>query len=277
MDNLEQLVAFHLPELTYERTDLARATVAAEDLARHCPLDNGRHDFHKITATLGGLDILPLEILNMIVSDLDLHTLTTFQAVNKCARLHVDRLPQYKIIFTKAPDALRAAVASGAASWISCARLSNVLCSTVCSRCPDFGAFVYLLTCERVCLLCLSYNGDFAPVPRYMARRLYGLNRAYLDRLNNITTFPATYSHSVRKREKGIVLVDRPAAFAAGIRRHGSFEKLRHFVVHRLIAISTGRHGPGVISTQITTAHTGYRTCSLYRCQKRICGVGDLL
>lgn len=243
MDEFQQLIVSHLPELTYERTDLVSITVEAEELARHCPLDNGRHDFtnNNMATTLGDLAVMPPEVLSMMLSALDLCSLTIFRAVNKCSRLHVDNLPQYKIIFAHAPSVLRAAIASGAGSWISCAQLANVLSNITCSRCADFGAFIYLLTWERVCFMCLSYSNDFLPLSANKAKTVYGLKKTSLNDLHTLTTIPGTYSHSLLVRKKRIRLVDPLAAFEAGIRQHSSVESMTTFFDQRCSALAMYR------------------------------------
>lgn len=92
MDEAEQVIAHNLSKSTYERTDLKNVTVSAENLAKRCTLDNGRHGFRDILETLGALNKLPLEILQMIFLVIGLRSLTTLLSVNRCARLYVDNL-----------------------------------------------------------------------------------------------------------------------------------------------------------------------------------------
>src|SRR2546430_7279285 len=120
MDELAEAVTINVERFTYRRTDLTNATLDPEKLARCCPLDNRRRESTNVDVTLGVLDVLPLELLNTVLLKLDLRSLTTLRAVNRCARLTVDVIPQYKRIFTHSPRVLRAALSLGAASWISC-------------------------------------------------------------------------------------------------------------------------------------------------------------
>lgn len=77
----------------------------AQDLERHCPLDNGRHD---ITVTDGDEDIcaipLPRELVHSIIKHLDIRSLTTFRGASKRAMEMVDGTFEYQEIMRRAPQ-----------------------------------------------------------------------------------------------------------------------------------------------------------------------------
>jgi hypothetical protein len=72
---------------------------------------------------LGSLAILPLELLQRILSQLDLCTLMDFQRVNQLALQSVASIPQYKAINTHANDALRGILTIKTGRWITCETL----------------------------------------------------------------------------------------------------------------------------------------------------------
>lgn len=214
-NELDTFTTENLSKLTYPRDDLHHVTVRPEDLERYLPLDNGRHSFDKITSNLGKLDVLPLEILQMFLSHLDLQTITTLRSVNKCARLYVDSVPEYQKILAHAPSVLRASIGTGAATWITCTQLFDTLVNPICCRCPDFAPFIYLLTGQRVCYVCLCHYDDFLPISPAMARRTYELSDESIVALNRIIVLPGSYSRCGAKRKGGSALVDRTAALSA--------------------------------------------------------------
>ncbi len=67
------------------------------DLERPCPFDNRRHNTQDI-ATLGTLETLPVELLQMILLDLDLQSLTPLRSANRHTRLTIDTLWHYNEI-----------------------------------------------------------------------------------------------------------------------------------------------------------------------------------
>jgi hypothetical protein len=146
-----------------------------------CPLDNGRHDDPEVTSrtavsSIGLLNLLPLELLHGILLDeLDLAALTTLRSVSRGLRLVVDSLPQYHSIVTHAPNSLRAAISLEIASSVSCRKLYTELCSDVCRGCGKFGAYLYLLTCSRVCYICFTEDTKFMPMTKQHSKIFWGV------------------------------------------------------------------------------------------------------
>jgi hypothetical protein len=130
-----------------------------EMLEDTCPLDNGRHGEGGVllaALSIGTLNILPLEILqNILVDELDLASLTNLRSVSRGFRSTLDSLPQYNAIISHAPSSIRALLSLEIASFFPCKALYRVLCEEKCAFCGDFGANLYLLTCNRVCYQCL--------------------------------------------------------------------------------------------------------------------------
>ena len=142
---------------------------------------------------LGQLDSLPLEVLQYVLQQLDLHTLTLMQSLNQRSKLLVNSLPQYRDVVAHAPNALRAMLSTGLASFFS----KDVLCSTFRSRecflCGSFGPLLYLLACRRCCWLCLAEASDALPVSREFAIHSFGLPRSAVLQLPCMRSLPGQY------------------------------------------------------------------------------------
>ena len=108
------------------------------------------------SANLGDLDSLPIELLQTTLSLLDLRTLMEFRRVNQRSLQLVAALPQYKVISSYGLNALRGALSIGIGQWITCNDLFTALCTAECKECGDFGGYLFLLTCTRVCFLCFT-------------------------------------------------------------------------------------------------------------------------
>ncbi|KAI0484955.1 hypothetical protein GGR56DRAFT_616277 [Xylariaceae sp. FL0804] len=106
------------------------------------------------TKDIGALDDLPPELVAMILSELDLRTLTDFRCVNRRAAELVNSLVEYKAITTHAQNALRDILSIEAGRGITCRTLYDKLCTPNCEQCGDFGSYLYLLTCKRLCFFC---------------------------------------------------------------------------------------------------------------------------
>ncbi|KAF2276421.1 uncharacterized protein EI97DRAFT_39340 [Westerdykella ornata] len=195
------------------------------------PADNA--PLHIIEAPkfeLGVLDTLPLELLQISFSMLDLSSLAALRCVNRRAVEVVESIPQYKAIIAHAPKVLRAASCIGTGRWISCDTLYEKLCTANCEECGDFGGYLYILTCKRVCFLCISQNKKYLPLRRSHAIRKFGLNRQIVDTLRCMRSLPGTYSPNERRCSERIVLVDRESACRAGTTLHGSFSAMEQYV-----------------------------------------------
>jgi hypothetical protein len=229
MEFNEQFVISNLHHLTHHRTGFKGAMLEPVDLERGCPLDNGRHD-KRDTATLGTLGTLPVELIQTILLDLDLQSLTSLRRVNRRTRLTIDTLWQYNEIITYASNSLRAALSLNVGTSISCRQLHRELCSQECVTCSRFGAFLYLLTCSRVCYVCLVEDPRFLPLTPKHARIAFGLSSSETGKLPTAITLPGIYSHNSRVRRTRISLVDRTSSRLAGIRFHKSVEQMEEYV-----------------------------------------------
>ncbi|KAF2135474.1 uncharacterized protein K452DRAFT_293187 [Aplosporella prunicola CBS 121167] len=237
-----------LTGLTYPRLNLRDYTLDDNNLAIGCPLDNGHHIRDTPQQNLGVLDALPLELLHMMVSQLDLRTLTDFRRINRRAMQVVDSVPQYKAITTHASNALRGILAIETGRWITCETLYDKLCTAQCERCGDFGGYLYLLTCKRVCFLCLSEDGSYLPLRYSHAIKKFGITPQAVKTLPRMRSITGIYSPNEKKSHRRLCLVDFETAFQAGIELHGSQEAMERCIS------SSAQEGAG------STTHWGRRT-----------------
>lgn len=220
-------------KLTFPRLNLKDNTLDDNDLVRRCPLDND-HACNTPQQDLGALDALPLELLQVLLAQLDLRTLTDFRRVNQRALQVVDSIPGYKAITTHAPNALRGILSIGTGRWITCETLHDKLCTAECETCGDFGCYIYALTCKRVCFLCLSEHEAYLPVPLGLARRKFGINRQVLDTLPHFRSLPGTYSPNEKNVAIGSLygistpLIKQVACFTAQLAQWKSMYRTWH-------------------------------------------------
>lgn len=230
----EHLVPANIHHLTHQRTNGRGAMLDPVALERCCPLDNGRHnDLHVIpqdsSFSLGSLDTLPVEVLCGILLDLDLQSLTVLRSVNRRARFTVDTLPQYNDIVTHAPSSIRAALSINVSPWISCRQLHKELCSQKCAACGFFGAFLYLLSCSRICYICLKEDSRFLPMTPANARVAFGIKHHGLSQLPIALSLPGRYSEATKIRRARIALVDSDSARQVGISIHHSSARMEEY------------------------------------------------
>ena len=173
------------------------------------------------------METLPTEIIFNILAKMDLPTLMTFSRVSSWADEVTHSLSEFKAIKQHAPNALHGAFAIRAASWVTCQHLFKALCTAECEVCGDFGAYIYLLTYKRVCLLCLSSKPEFLPLRPSSARHKFGIGIDIVEALPHMRSIKGVWTDL--KLERGrmhIEFVDRQSAHCAGVAQHGSQQQM---------------------------------------------------
>lgn len=226
----EQLVLHpdELENLTYPRLNLNDHTL--DEKFKDLPVEARSAANALPTTNIGALDALPLELLQEIFGQLDLRTLTNVRYVNRRATELVDSLPQYRAITTHARNALRGILGIGTGRWITCSLLYEKMCTLGCEECGDFGGYLYLLTCKRVCFLCLSRDALYLPLSPNRARRKFGLEQEDIKALPCMRVIRGIYSPNRKKVASPCILVDHESALRAGISRHGSLSSMNEYV-----------------------------------------------
>lgn len=224
-----QLGKCQFDRLTTPHLNLKDNMLADNNLALKYPLDNIL-PFKIPQQGLGSLDVLALELHHAILAQIDLQTLTDFRSVNRRALQVVDNTSQYKAITSHASNALRGAISIGTARWITCEALYNTLCTAECETCGDFGGYIYLITCKRVCFLCLSGIEAYLPLLYGRAVCKFGITHQIINKLPHMRSIPGTYSPNEKKRVKRLRLVDFKSAYQAGVNLHGSSDAMKRYV-----------------------------------------------
>ncbi len=179
---------------------------------------------------LGALDVLPLELLHMLLIGLDLRTFTDFRRINRRAMEVVESIPQYKAVITHAHSVLLGIMSIETGRWITCQTLYDKLCTAECEECGDFGGYIYVLTCKRVCFLCFSEDKRYIPLSYSDAIRKFGVNRQILETLPRMRSIPGIYSPNEKKSRTRLTLVDYKSARRAGIALHGLSSAMEQYV-----------------------------------------------
>ena len=229
-----------LEKLTYEGPPShLDHTLSDQNLSHHCPLDNGRHTLKPIYG-LGALEGMPVELLFTTLVKLDVMTLTDFRRVNQRAMEVVDSMVEYNTVSTHAPDILRCILSIKTGRWITCQLLYDTFCLRPCEYCGDFGGYLYLLTCKRVCFLCFTDEKKSAlyPMDRLIAQGRFRLAKAPDTRswdespnAPNMECLPGHYSPAKKLFQWSHRLFDRESARQAGIQKYGSAKAMKQHVL----------------------------------------------
>ncbi|KAF2193436.1 hypothetical protein K469DRAFT_550632, partial [Zopfia rhizophila CBS 207.26] len=188
---------------------------------------------------LGNLDMLPLEIINEIISSLSISSLDQLKATNRRAFEVVNAHPQFKTINRQAHDVLRGLRAIKTADRITLQALFNKLCASVCYECGDFRGYMYLVTFKRLCCRCIRDKDrrlfdkhKYVPLREFDAVMEYGLTLEVLDTLPRFLGYPGYYGRPGGPPKDYVSLVDRDSARNAGITLHSSIQAIQDYTAN---------------------------------------------
>ena len=217
-------------ELTYYPLPVLRdSTLGDQALNKCCPLTQ-HFRRSNLRYGLGTLDVLPIEIIGMVLGQLDLQSIMSLQRVNHQAFDMVTTMPQLKAIIRHSPDVIRAILSSETAPFITCQLLSNKLTSAACETCSDFAGYLYLLTCTRVCYRCFTHQSRYLPILRSDARRQFGLSANSIKLLPQMKSVPGRYTIRNIICQNRLILIDSDAARQAGLDIYGSASAMERHI-----------------------------------------------
>ncbi|KIX01219.1 uncharacterized protein Z518_08944 [Rhinocladiella mackenziei CBS 650.93] len=186
-------------------------TLSDQDLDRNCPLTLHRRR-KKAKYGLGRLDVLPFEILNMILLHLDIQSCMSLQRTNRRGYDTVHEMPQLKAIIQHCPDVLRGILSTEMAPFIECQQLFNKLTSPTCETCNDFAGYLYLLTCTRVCFRCFTRLPNYLPILKSEACCQFGFSTTDIKRLPYLKSVPGHYTINRTSCRKRLILINTDTA-----------------------------------------------------------------
>lgn len=186
------------------------------------------------SSSIGLLDILPVELVQYTLHMLDFQSLSHLSRVSLQGNEVVRSLPAYRSLMEHAPHALAALGRTRLISLQSANALYGTLLSEQCISCGEYGAFLFLPTCERCCYECLCRNQSLWLIPTTLARKCFDLTLSQLKRLPIMRSVPGSYfvGHTI-SRQRQLKLTSVKAAKELGIMIHGSTENMAETLTAR--------------------------------------------
>ncbi|KAK5116506.1 hypothetical protein LTR62_008055 [Meristemomyces frigidus] len=239
--------------LTYPRINLQYFTLDENGLAKSCPLDNGRHS-QACRTNLGSLELLPLELISQVLSQLDLVTLAAFRRLNARSMQIVDSMPSYRTIIRECPGVLRGLYSIQYGSQVLVEQLWHTLGTANCQDCGDFGGYIYLLTCRRVCFRCFWSGSQYYPLRVSEASKQYGVSKRSLGDLPAMRSIPGQYSMAEKYRLTPTTLLDRETVRLRAIAIHGSEDSMLSHVKQKTTTLDATYQGKLILARSGPTA-----------------------
>ncbi|KAI1144386.1 F-box domain-containing protein [Hypoxylon sp. FL0543] len=189
-----------LDRLSYRRKDLRKAMINITDPPKPRSVLPDR------VSTFGRFDLLPAEIMTMILSVLDTQSIARLAAVSFRGNCVVHSERAYRELVEFAPKALIALKRTGLIRLHSVTTLHDALRTEKCVYCTEFGAFLFLLTCERCCFDCLCSNPWLRVITPKDAELYFALSEDHTKCLPGFCAIPGKYGmkidHDDRKEAK---------------------------------------------------------------------------
>lgn len=173
----------------------------------------------------GSFDALPVEVLHLMFEHLDFLSLSRLSRVSRRGQELVASLPAYQDLLRHAPRTLVALRAMTILHLHSAKTLRRSLYSDSCVCCGNFGAFLFLIACERCCFECLSNKQAVWAMPRAAAAQCFGIPAKDLKALPAARSVPGTYyvKYTIG-RSRPQLLVSVRAAKELALTLHGGTE-----------------------------------------------------
>ncbi|KAG5922802.1 hypothetical protein E4U42_005262 [Claviceps africana] len=171
--------------------------------------------------SLGDVGRLDDDVMNRIVSNLDLSTLYSFMAVSRRAYGIVHKHPQVKILFEHTSMIIHGFFAVKLAATITVDELFASLQEKHCVECGDFGGYMYMFTHERVCSWCVERVDRFSVVREVDAMRKFGLGLEILALIPHMESFPPTDTGHGPREGLYLPLYDRASISRAASELYG--------------------------------------------------------
>ncbi|KAF7560268.1 hypothetical protein G7046_g3879 [Stylonectria norvegica] len=183
-------------------------------------------------SSLGLLDTMSAELILLVFDLLDFQSLSRVSRTCLRGKIIVESLSPYRQVMQHAPKVLTALAKTNLIIHYRASLVLHALRTSRCMSCWDFGAFLYLPTCERVCLECLYQNRGLWMMTTATAKKCFGLTQRQLRTIPIMRSIPGTYSvrGPEKTHRKRYQLVSVRHAKQLGLLVHGSSEKLAEFM-----------------------------------------------
>lgn len=228
---VEDLVA----RLSHRPRHLLYSMITIDNASLALPVSVQATSQYNRPSSLGALDRLPVEILYQLLDYLDLLSLAQITNVSVRGRSIVFSLASYQGLMKHAPSAIAMLRMTKLISIHSVSEVYATLKSERCATCQEYGAYLFLPTCERCCWECLQVNPARRIIPRARAGKAFALSPKQVQKLPVLHSIPGRYGIA-REHVTHHKLVSVAAARDLALSIHGSADKVVELTAHR-------RHG----------------------------------
>ncbi|KAI0971217.1 F-box domain-containing protein [Xylaria arbuscula] len=217
-----------LSRLSYRPRDLLYSMITISDSPK--PM---KATLQNRASSLGILDRLPVELLHEVLRNLDFQSTIRFSRVSVQGKNILCSLPAYRDVIKHAPHTLAALGQTKLLHLHSASELHIALRNERCATCPEYGVYLFLLTCERCCWQCLRAKPTRRVVSLTTAAKTFALSPKMVQQLPVMFSIPGTYGVACKSTQKSYKLVSVSAAKELVMSIHGSSGNALQAISHK--------------------------------------------
>jgi hypothetical protein len=177
-------------------------------------------------SSFGLLELLPPELLSSILRMLDVQSIVRLSCTSVSGNLIVRSHQPYRDLLALAPEALSALSRTWLLNVYSAPEIHAALRAERCFICSQYGAFLFLPTCERCCWDCLYSS----PLTRLITPRqimeYFGLNTEQVEQLTTLRVTAGKYLSTNEPDPRGQKVIAVKAARDVGLPMPGPLEEM---------------------------------------------------
>ena len=145
--------------------------------------------------SLGSLEKLPPELLCMVMGNLTCKDLEAFHSCSTGGRIAVLAFPKYHRLLEHEPTIFTILKKTRLAGSFTITKIYETFASTLCSKCGQYGGYVFLPSFTRCCIHCAETELEFLPISRDGAGKQFGVKgKSLLDNVPQLRTLRGYYS-----------------------------------------------------------------------------------
>lgn len=181
------------------------------------------------TDGLGNLGRLPLEVVWRIVDNMDIEVFLRFAQTSRLARSLCKRHPAFRNIGSYLPSMLIALKSLELHQWVPVGAIWGEIQQPKCRSCGENGQLLFLPTCDRICVNCLTYNPAYWSVPFFDAKLAFALEHRHLERVPAFRDIVVTVrgNRLLRNPDNPAYLFPIKPTLKLAIQVHGSREAMK--------------------------------------------------
>ena len=197
---------------------------------------------HNRESSAGNLDKLPAELMQYILEQLDFRALSYLSQASLRGHEIVHANSSYENTMRYAQETLVALSRTKLITYHSVALIRRALFSSECVSCREFGAYLFLPTCQRCCWQCLDYNPSLWVTKPTIAAECFSLSHHQLAKLPKMRVIPGIYNmwHGEKTLKRPTKLISIRDAKKLALEMHGSQDELRRRM-HMLADLSPAK------------------------------------